>query len=107
MEVHRELGRGFKEAVYKEALELEFNSQHIPYQREKLFSIQYKGKVLNHRYPADFIVYNKMVLEIKATSYMVDAFVSQTINYLKVSGLQLGIIVNFGQQSLSYKRIIF
>ena len=107
MEVHRELGMGFKEAVYKEALEMEFTNQHIPYEREKLFKIEYKGKMLKHKYPADFIVFNQLILEVKATSFIVDSFVAQTINYLKASGLKLGIIANFGQSSFVHKRIVF
>jgi GxxExxY protein len=107
MEVHRELGMGFKEAVYKEALGIEFREKNIFYEREKLFTIEYKGKLLQHKYRADFIVFNQLILEIKATSYIVDSFVAQTINYLKASGLQLGLIINFGQKSLNYKRIVF
>ncbi len=107
MEVHRELGMGFREDVYKEALEIEFRAKAIPYQREKLFAIQYKGKTLRRKYPADFIVYDKIVLELKARSVIVENFVAQTINYLKASGLQLGIIANFGERSLNYKRIVF
>ncbi|HYK56976.1 MAG TPA: GxxExxY protein, partial [Flavisolibacter sp.] len=68
MEVHRELGLGFKEAVYKEALEIEFKEKNISYEREKLFTIEYKGKILRHKYPADFIVFDQIVLEVKATS---------------------------------------
>ena len=107
MEVHRELGMGFREAVYKEALEIEFISNNIPFEREKLFRIEYKGKILQHKYPADFIVYGKIVLEIKAVSYIIDTFLLQTINYLKASGLQLGIIANFGRRSLDFKRVVF
>lgn len=107
MDVHRELGMGFKEAIYKEALELEFINQNIPYEREKLFRIEYKGKVLKHKYPADFIVFNQLILEVKATAFIVDSFVAQTINYLKASGLSLGIIANFGQRSFVHKRIVF
>jgi len=107
MEVHRELGMGFKEAVYKEALEIELKNQDIPYEREKLFTIEYKGKYLRQKYQADFILFDQIVLEIKATSFIVDAFVAQTINYLKASGLKFGIIANFGQRSLVYKRIVF
>lgn len=107
MEVHRELGLGFKEAVYKEALEIEFKEKNIRYEREKLFTIEYKGKILRHKYPADFIVFDQIVLEVKATSLIVDSFVKQTINYLKASGLKLGIIANFGQKSLVTKRIVF
>ena len=107
MEVHRELGCGFKEIIYKDALELEFANHQISYEREKLFKIEYKGMMLKHKYAADFIVFDQIVLEVKATSFLVDNFVVQTINYLKASGLQLGIIANFGQKSLTYKRVIF
>src|SRR5215203_145150 len=107
MEAHRELGMGFKEPVYKEALEIELKNQDIPYEREKLFTIEYKGKYLRQKYQADFILFDQIVLEIKATSFIVDAFVAQTINYLKASGLKFGIIANFGQRSLVYKRIVF
>jgi GxxExxY protein len=107
MEVHRELGRGFKEAVYKEALELEFRARNIPYEREKRFTIVYKGETLRKKYLADFVVYNEIVLEIKASSHIVEAFVGQTINYLKASGLKLGIIANFGEKSFVSKRVLF
>ena len=107
MEVHSELGCGFKEIIYKDALEIEFANHEIPYEREKLFKIEYKGMTLKHKYAADFIVFNQIVLEVKATSFLVDNFVVQTINYLKASGLTLGIIANFGQKSLTYKRVVF
>lgn len=107
MEVHRELGMGFREEVYKEALEIEFKERKIEYEREKLFKIEYKGKLLRRRYPADFIVFNEIILEVKATQYIITSFVAQTINYLKASGLKLGMIVNFGEKSLTYKRIVF
>jgi len=107
MEVHRELGCGFKEVIYKDALELEFADNKISYLREKLFKIEYKGMTLKHKYAADFIVFDQIVLAVKATSFLVDNFVVQTINYLKASGLQLGIIANFGQKSLTYKRVVF
>ena len=98
MEVHNNLGMGFKEIIYKDALEIEFKNHHIPFSREKQFKIEYKGIALPRRYPADFIVYDKIILEIKATPFIIDNFVAQTINYLKASGLQLGIIANFGEK---------
>ncbi len=107
MEVHKELGMGFKEAIYKDALEFELSRNDIHYTREKRFEIKYKGYILPHSYAADFVVYDKIILEIKATSTIVNDFVSQTINYLKASGLQLGIIANFGQSSFVSQRIIF
>jgi GxxExxY protein len=107
MDVHRELGMGFKEAVYKEALEIEFKNRAIPFQREKFFRIEYKGQMLKQKYFADFIVFEQIVVEVKAASAIIDTFVAQTINYLKASGLKLGIIANFGERSLTYKRIVF
>ena len=72
MEVHSNLGMGFKEAVYKDALEVEFKSQKIPFAREKQFKIEYKGVVLPHKYYADFIVYDAIILEVKLTPFIVD-----------------------------------
>lgn len=107
MEVHKELGMGFKEVVYKDALEFELSRNDIHYMREKRFEIKYKGYILPHSYAADFVVYDKIILEIKATPVIVNNFVMQTINYLKASGLQLGIIANFGQNSFIYQRVVF
>ena len=107
MEVHRELGMGFREIVYKDALEIEFRSHGITFKRESRFEIEYKGLILPHAYAADFVVYDSIILEVKATQLIVGGFVKQTINYLKASGLQLGIIANFGTRSLEYKRVVF
>lgn len=107
MEVHRELGMGFKEAVYKDALEVELKTQGINYIREKQYKIEYKGIVLPHRYNADFVVFGNIILEVKATPHIVDGFVIQTINYLKASGIKLGIIANFGEKSFTSKRVVF
>ena len=107
MEVHRELGFGFKEIIYKDALEIEFKSLEIPYQREKLYKIEYKGKILPRRYPADFVIYDSIILEVKAMPMIINNFVLQTRNYLKASGIRLGIIVNFGESSFKSKRVVF
>jgi GxxExxY protein len=107
MEVHRELGFGFKEVIYKDALEIEFKSLEIPYQREKLYKIEYKGKILPRRYPADFVIYDSIILEVKAMPMIINNFVLQTRNYLKASGIRLGIIVNFGESSFKSKRVVF
>lgn len=107
MSIHKELGKGFKEAVYKEALQFELLNEAIKYEREKKFEIYYKGILLKQKYIADFIVFDNILLEIKATPTIINAFVAQTINYLKASGIRLGIIINFGEASLNYKRIIF
>jgi GxxExxY protein len=107
MEVHRELGMGFKEAVYKDALELEFKAAEISFTREKSYTLRYKGKILPRKYFADFVVFNSIILEVKATPVIINPFVYQTINYLKASGIKLGIIANFGSKSLGYKRVVF
>ncbi len=107
MEVHSTLGRGFREIVYKDALEFEFSRNAIPYYREIKFDICYKGFILPHSYRADFIVYDSIILEVKSTSSIVTGFVKQTINYLKASNLELGIIANFGQNSFTSKRVVF
>jgi GxxExxY protein len=107
MEVHRELGMGFKEIVYKDALEIEFMTLKFLFEREKSFIIRYKDKILPRRYYADFVLFDSIILEIKATPVIIDPFVYQTINYLKAAGIKLGIIINFGEKSLSYKRVVF
>lgn len=106
-EVHKVLGHGFKEVVYKDALELEFNRLGIPFQREKPFSITYKDQILKHYFVADFIVYDSIILEIKIGSYIGDPYIKQTLNYLKASGVRLGIVVNFGTPSVEYQRVVF
>ena len=107
MEIHRELGMGFKEIVYKDALEYEFRLKKINFIREKEFKIQYKDIILPHRYYADFIIHDSIILEVKASYMIINNFVTQTINYLKASGLQLGIIANFGEKSFASKRVVF
>jgi len=107
IEVHKELGMGFKEAVYKDALELEFITLKIPFKREKPYIIRYKGKILPRKYFADFVVFNSIILEVKGRPIIINPFVYQTINYLKASGIKLGIIANFGERSFTYKRVVF
>lgn len=106
MEVHQNLGKGFLEIVYKDALEFEFRKAKVSYAREKEFQIEYKGIILPHSYFADFVVFDKIILEIKAVNGIVDEFIKQTLNYLSVSKCKLGIIVNFGEDSLKYKRLV-
>ncbi len=106
MAVHRELGCGFLEAVYAEALEMEFEKQNIPFQREVSVIIKYKGKALKKSYIADFICYDKIILELKAVNSLDTVHESQVLNYLKATGFKLGLLVNFGEQSLKYKRIV-
>ena len=106
MEVHRELGMGFKEVIYRDVLEIEFNTK-IPFKREKPYTIRYKGRILPRKYFADFVVFDSIILDVKAASVIVNPFMYQTINYMKASGIKLGIIANFGGKSLSYKRVVF
>jgi len=106
MTVHRELGCGFLEAVYAEALEMELHSQDIPFKREVPISIEYKGQPLKKSYLADFICYDKVIIELKAVNYLESVHESQVLNYLKATGHKLGILVNFGEQSLKYKRLV-
>ncbi|MFD2725460.1 GxxExxY protein [Hyunsoonleella rubra] len=106
MEVHNQLGKGFNEVVYADALEIELIDNDINYSRETKYSINYKGNVLPHKYKADFIIENKIVLEIKAIECLTPAHTKQTLNYLAVSKLKLGLLINFGEDSLKYKRIV-
>ena len=107
MEVHKELGAGFLEAVYQEAFELELQKQEIPYEREALLNIYYKGTKLKKRYSADFICYDKIIVELKALGELSTNHEAQILNYLKTSKLKLGLLINFGSSSLQYKRLIF
>lgn len=106
-EVHKVLGHGFKETVYKDALELEFIKSEVPVEREKPYTIIYKEQQLKHFFVADFVVYDTIILEIKIGTYIGEPYLKQTLNYLKASGLRLGIVVNFGTPSLEYQRVIF
>ena len=106
MEVHRELGKGHDEVIYKDALEIEFQRQEISFKRELEFKLAYKGVILPHNYFADFVVMDKIILEAKAIECLIDSHVKQTLNYLAASKLKLGLLVNFGEDSLTYKRVV-
>jgi GxxExxY protein len=107
MEVHTELGCGFLEAIYQEALEIEFQKQGIPYEREKLLSVRYKDVELKKKYFADFVCYDKIIVEVKALSDLTKQDESQVLNYLNATELRLGLLFNFGRKSLQYKRLVF
>jgi GxxExxY protein len=107
MEVHNVLGPGFLEIVYKDAIEYEFRKQVIFYEREKEYIVNYKDITLPHKFYADFVVMDKIILEVKAVSGITDEFVARAINYLKVSGSKLALVVNFGETKLISKRIVF
>ena len=106
MEVHKQLGKGFNEIVYGDALEIELIDNNLKYSREQKFDITYKGNLLPHKYLADFIIDDKIILEIKAIEALNNAHLKQTLNYLAVSKLKLGILINFGEDSLKYKRVV-
>jgi len=106
MEVHNELGPNLLEIVYKEAIEWELDNRFIHYEREKEFPVYYKKHLLRKKFNADFIVYDKIILEIKAQESISNEDIAQTINYLKLSGCQLGLIVNFGRSKLEIKRLL-
>jgi len=107
LEVHKELGCGFLEAVYQEALEKEFNTQEIPCKSQPVVDIFYKGKPLNKLYQPDFICYEEIIVEIKAISKLTGNEEAQIINYLKATGLKIGLLLNFGSSSLEYKRFVY
>jgi GxxExxY protein len=106
MEVHNELGCGFLEPVYQEALSVVLTENGIPHEREKLLEINFRGAVLEKKYVADFICFNEIILEIKALDAIHPDHLAQVINYLKATGKKLGLIINFGAKSLQYKRVI-
>lgn len=103
--VHKELGCGFLEPVNQEALEYEFKLSNIPFRREQLLKIKYRDIALSKYYIADFICYSKIILELKALAELTAEHESQLINYLKAANYRLGILINFGKDSLEYKRI--
>ena len=108
MEVQKTLGYGFLEIIYKDAMELEFSDNGLLYSREDELAINYKGRVLKHKFFADFVVDSNIIVEIKAAEGAInDEYIAQTLNYLKASGCKVGLIVNFGRKSLEYKRLVF
>ena len=107
MEVHRNLGPGLLEVVYKDALEIEFKANNISFEREKEFSIEYKGVILPHKFYADFIVNEDIVLEVKAIKEFSGEHTAQVLNYMKLSDSEIGLLVNFQNKSLQHKRLVF
>ncbi len=106
MNIHKTLGIGLKEINYKDAIEIDFLEEGISFEREKKFTVKYKDKILRNPYYADFIVYNKIVIEVKSASSIIDTHLAQALSYLSVSGMKLALIINFGERSLTWKRIL-
>ena len=107
MEVHKELGCGFLEGVYQEALAREFRIQGIPNKAQPIVDIKYKGEALDKKYQPDFTCYEEVIVEIKAINTLSGIEEAQLINYLKASGIKIGLLLNFGSKSLEHKRFIF
>ena len=107
IDVHRELGNGFLESVYEEALQIEMESRNIPFQTQVRLPITYKGKPLQKEFIADCIAYGKIILELKGIPYLTSVEEAQIINYLKAANLQLGLLINFGSSGkLEWKRFV-
>lgn len=105
-EVHKHLGKGFSEIVYKDAIEYEFKTSGIHFEREKEFTVSYKDIILRHKFYADFVVFDKIILEIKSVDCLNPKDISQCLNYLCVSEYRLALLANFNKSSLEHKRII-
>lgn len=106
MDVHRALGRGFLESVYREALTVELESRGIPFVREAPLSVTYKGQILPCQFRADFLCFNRIIVELKAVARLSAVEDAQVLNYLKVSGLEVGLLFNFAAPSLQHKRFV-
>jgi GxxExxY protein len=105
-EVHKNLGHGFLEPVYQEALAMELESKSIPFIKEHRLNIKYKDRLLDKTYVADFVCFDKIIIELKAVDTLSASHTAQVLNYLKATGIKLGLLVNFGSSSLQYKRLI-
>ena len=106
MAVHRELGHGFLEPVYQEALAIELCFHGIPYVKEPELSIIYRGVALNKTYKADFVCYDSIIVELKALSSLNNDHMAQVLNYLKATNLKVGLLINFGESSLKHTRLV-
>ena len=106
MEVHREKGCGFSEPVYQECMEIELADRNVSAEAQKEMKISYKGRLLKKTYMADFVAFGKIIVELKALDKLTSREESQVINYLKSSGLEVGVLINFGAHSLEWKRVV-
>ena len=106
MEVHRVLGRGCLEAVYQEALEIELRRRGVLFVAQAELALEYKGTILKHKYKPDLLVDGKVVVELKALAKLTTIEYAQAINYLKGTGYEVALIINFGAASLEWKRLV-
>jgi GxxExxY protein len=106
MEVHRQLGCGFVETVYQEALAVELKAREIPFNRELMFPVSYKGYRLHSQFRPDFICFDSVIVELKALATLSSVDDAQLINYLKVTGYHTGLLLNFGTRSLQQRRFV-
>jgi len=106
LEVHKILGPGFLEAVYHEAMEIEFTERKILFESHKLLKIPFKSHILKQPYEADFLVYDEIIVEIKALDQLIGKHHAQVINYLKATKKKVGLLINFGEESLVWKRFV-
>lgn len=108
MDVHHELGSGFLESVYQEALEMELTGRQIPFESQKSIKITYKGKSLNKEFIADLVCFGKIIVELKAQESLSGKEEAQVLNYLKATGIKVGVVINFGSHpKLEWKRLVF
>ena len=106
MDVHNEFRVGFLEPVYQEALEIELKSRSIPFYAQQPISIQYKNHILNKTYVADILAFNKIIVELKVMNHLTGREEAQLLNYLKATGLELGLLINFGADKLEWRRMV-
>ena len=107
IEVHRELGPGFLESVYQEAMKLELSARSVPFEAEKPISIEYKGQRLSQNYFADLVCFEQIIVELKALSRLSGSEQAQVLNYLKATGFKVGVLINFGSRGkLEWKRFV-
>ncbi len=108
MEVHSTLGPGFLEPVYQEAMEIESSARGLPFEAQKVLTIRYKEHILKKEYIPDFVYYGQIIAELKALDQLTSREESQILNYLKATGIKVGLLINFGSyRRLEWKRLVF
>ena len=106
MTVHKKLGCGFLESVYQEVLRKEFTREGIPFEEQKKLNLYYEGEKLDKYFKSDFLCYDKIIVELKSVAFLNKSLESQVINYLKATNKEVGLLINFGEKSLKWKRFI-